>query len=400
MIQGKIKRFVYFGCCAVASGVNKLWPKSKNKIVFFSTTNLYDNTEALFRYLVEHNYQTKYKIVCAVKNPNDYKDLEEENISFKKVIYSMFQIMNSKYLFYHNEMLAISPSSKQVWVDFWHATTFKKINKMVDPDYNYDYFTYITATSELFRPIFAEAFGCELDRVIINGHPRNDDLFAQRDELAKLNVDKEGYQKVFMWVPTYRISFNQVYKDTDNDYIGETSLPLFLKKKDLEELNDYLAEHNVLMYIKVHPAQKREGFIFEDMSNLRYLFNDFIQNKNIKFYSLLKQMDTLITDYSSVFFDYLLLNRPIGFTVEDMQSYSHKRGFVFENPLDYMPGEKISSIEEFYEFINDCINGKDLYAKERNRVNELVNYYKDGENCKRILDFVGIKKEDRDEERG
>ena len=392
-----MKRFIYFSCCAVASGINKLWPKKKNKIVFFSTTNLYDNSEALFQYLVEENYQDKYKIICAVNNPQDYKHLKQKNISFIKVKSSLFQIMNTKYLFYHNEMLAIRPSRRQIWVDFWHATTFKNINKMLDPNYKYDYFTYITATSETFRPVFAEAFGCEMDRVIISGHPRNDYLFDNRDELAKLNVDKSVYHKIFMWAPTYRISYNEVYKDTDSRFVGETGLPIFLKRNELEQLNGHLARENSLMYIKIHPAQKRNGFIFEDMSNIRYLFNNTIDASNIKFYSLLKQMDVLITDYSSVFFDYLLLDRPIGFTIEDINFYASNRGFVFENPLDYMPGEKITSIDSFYLFINNCLNGKDYYKKERDHIKKLANYYTDGGNCKRILDFVGIKKDDRDE---
>lgn len=397
MIQGKMKRVIYFGCCAVVSGINKLWPKNKSKIVFFSTTNLYDNSEALFQHLVDHNYQEKYKIICAVRNPKDYSALEQKNVSFMKVTASIFQIMSAKYLFYHNEMLAVRPSRRQIWVDFWHATTFKKINKMVDPDYKYDYFTYLTATSETFRPIFAEAFGCELDRVIINGHPRNDYLFDDRDELKKLSVDKTSYNKVFMWVPTYRISFNQVYQDTDSTYIGETGLPILLKREELEKLNEYLKNENSLMYIKVHPAQKREGFLFEDMSNIRYLFNEAIDAANIKFYSLLKQMDVLITDYSSVFFDFLLLDRPIGFTIEDMDSYSANRGFVFEDPLEYMPGQKITSIEEFYSFMEDCFMDRDSYQKERNRINKLANHYTDGSSCKRILEFVGIKKDDGDE---
>ena len=400
MIQGKIKRAIYFSCCAVASGFNKLWPKNKNKIVFFSTTNLYDNSEALFQYLVDQNYQEKYKIICAVRNPQDYKELEKKNIVFKKVTTSLFHILNTKFLFYHNEMLAVRPSRKQIWVDFWHATTFKKINKMIDPDYKYDYFTYLIATSETYRPIFAEAFGCELDRIIINGHPRNDYLFDDRDELKKLNVDKSSYSKTFLWAPTYRVSFNQVFQDTDCSFIGETGLPIFLMKNELEQLNEFLEKENSLMYIKVHPAQKRKGFLFEDMSNIRYLFNDTIDAAKIKFYSLLKQMDVLITDYSSVFFDFLLLDRPIGFTIEDLNSYSENRGFVFDNPLDYMPGEKITSIPEFYSFINDCILGKDLYKEERKRINKLVNYYTDGKNCKRILDFVGVKKDNGDEKNG
>lgn len=393
MIQGKVKRKIYFTCGAVGSMINKIVPKKKNKIVFFSTTNLYDNSEALFQHLIENEYNGSYEIVCAVRNCEDYQHLNYKNVKFIKTYHSIFHILTCKYLFYHNEMLAIRPTKKQKWVDFWHATTFKKINKMIDPEYHYDYFTYITATSEAFRPIFAEAFGCELERVIINGHPRNDYLFDNRNELHKLNVKKEEYHKIIMWMPTYRISFNEVLHDTDKEFIGETGIPIFLQRKQLEEFNEYLKREKVLLYIKVHPAQKREGFILEDMSHIKYLFNDAIEEKGIRFYSLLKQMDAIVTDYSSVFFDYLLLNRPIGFTIEDLESYGKNRGFVFENPLDYMPGAKISSVEQFYEFVNDLLMGNDKYEKERLEINEFANYYKDNRSCQRILDYVGLKKD-------
>ena len=89
----------------------------------------------------------------------------------------------------------------------------------------------------------------------------------------------------------------------------------------------------------------------------------------------------------------MLLDRPIGFTLEDMDSYEDNRGFVFDNPLEYMPGEKIEDEDDFKSFILNCIEGIDNYKAERGKVNEKVNHYKDGNNCKRLLDMIGLKKE-------
>ena len=58
-------------------------------------------------------------------------------------------------------------------------------------------------------------------------------------------------------------------------------------------------------------------------------------------YVLLRNADALITDYSSAYFDYMLLNRPIAFTVEDIEEYRKKRGFVFDNPFEYMPVRRL-----------------------------------------------------------
>ncbi len=391
MVQGKVKRKAYFACCAVLSFINKFIPKSKNKILFFSTTNLYDNSEALFRFFTENGYAEKYNIVCAVRNPDDYAYLKTDKVKFISVFASVWAIMRAKYIFYHNEMLAIRPTKKQFSVDFWHATTFKKINKSIDPDYNYDYFTYITATSELYRPIFAESFGCELERVIVNGHPRNDYLFGDIDGLSMLGINKNRYNAVYMWVPTYRLSANEVWCDTDKRFLTETGLPIFGDRAEVTRLNDYLAEKNILLIIKLHPAQNTQYFDYTDHSNIMFLTNAILDNAKVPFYTVLKDIDALITDYSSVFFDYMLLDRPIGFTVDDLDSYSGHRGFVFENPLDYMAGAKIKNEQDFYAFLNDCYCGRDDYRAERAAVNEKVNHYKDGNNCRRITELAGIE---------
>ena len=62
-----------------------------------------------------------------------------------------------------------------------------------------------------------------------------------------------------------------------------------------------------------------------------------IQKQKMTVYTLLRNADGLITDYSSVYFDYMLLDRPIAFAIDDIKEYGDKRGFIFETPEDYMP---------------------------------------------------------------
>ena len=100
--------------------------------------------------------------------------------------------------------------------------------------------------------------------------------------------------------------------------------------------------------------------------------------------------DALITDYSSVFYDYLLLDRPIAFTINDLNEYADTRGFVFENPLQFMPGEKISTKHEFIRFLENVYQGDDRYQSKRKEINDFCNYYTDGNNCERILKMVGV----------
>lgn len=181
----------------------------------------------------------------------------------------------------------------------------------------------------------------------------------------------------------------------DTEYhTTETALPVFETWSDLSSLNDFLSENNILLLIKLHPLQEwNDGKTENNYSNIQFFSQKRFEKENLDLYEMLAYTDALITDYSSVYFDYLLKNKPIGFTITDLDAYKDTRGFVFDDPLNYMPGEKILNREDFVKFITDCKDGIDEYADDRNRVNDLCNYYKDDRNSKRILDFVGIDDE-------
>ena len=115
-------------------------------------------------------------------------------------------------------------------------------------------------------------------------------------------------------------------------------------------------------------------------------------------YSLLGRADALITDYSSVYFDYLLLDRPIGFAVGDMKDYEGERGFTVDNPYEYMPGEKFSDGEGMLEFVRSVFSGIDLYGAKRREMNDIFNKYQDGQKlpqscrgCRNKVNEMSIK---------
>lgn len=394
MVNGKSKRKLYFAGGKVLSVFNKVIPKKKNKILIFCKGELCDNSETLFEHLMEHKYDKKYEIVCAVGEPSDYKNLVKQNVKFVNLLSGVWEILTAGYIFYHGEILAIMPSKKQISVDYWHGTPLKKINLMLDKlgDYQYNFFTYLTAPSEMFRSIMAESFGCREEQVIIAGHPRNDDLFQKEDEIHKLEIDKNKYRKIFAWLPTYRASRDNLIQDSSAVFVKNGGIPLFHTKESFQKLNEYMKEKNSMLLIKLHPAQNIEALNVKDMSHIKILTNAYLSQKRIRLYRLLKDTDALITDYSSVYFDYLLLDKPEAFIIEDMKEYKNHRGFVVDNPLDYMPGDKILSQKEFYGFIEDCLNGKDLYKEKRQEIGDKVNHFQGTGNCARLLKAVNIRR--------
>ena len=198
---------------------------------------------------------------------------------------------------------------------------------------------------------------------------------------------KESDCKLIVWTPTFRQSSYLGYDDSADCSI----LPLFQEEEWLE-LNQILAENGVRLVAKLHPLQDVGSFTHYELSNLSIYSGKYFTEQGGNLYSMLAQSDALISDYSSVYLEYLVLDRPVCFTVGDITEYSGKRGFVFDDPQAFMPGDQLQCKEELYQFIRDIAQGVDQHKAERNKVNTLVNQYQDANNCQRILDISGIRK--------
>ena len=142
--------------------------------------------------------------------------------------------------------------------------------------------------------------------------------------------------------------------------------------------------------IKFHPMQDIGNNNFSHLKNIRFYSNNEF-SKKFDLYELLKQTDALITDYSSVFYDYLLLDKPIGFTEDDQQQYTGNRGFAVDNPNDFKPGMRICAKEDLVKFITDVALDIDDYKEKRKKINHLSNQYQDGKNCERTLAAGRVK---------
>ena len=397
MVKGKWKRKIYFTGGKVLSVLSRLIPKDPKRVCFFCKSGLDDNSEALFRYMMEQGYAGPYRIDCVVDDPAQYPQWKNSHVSMMTVRKSLWPLLRSRYLFCHGEMVAIMPTKKQVSVNYWHGTPLKKINGMMEKlgDYRYDFFTYITAAAPAFRKIFAEAFGCREEQVLINGHPRNDYLFRDSDVLSRFGIRRESFRKIFLWMPTYRKSRDGFIRDGEQFSDRTGDIPLMERKEDLRELEQFLGEQHAYLFLKMHPAQdlSRLDPDLRKFKHFCFLTNEDMRRYGVPLYSLVREADALITDYSSIYFDYLLLDRPIGFILADLDSYEEHRGFVVENPLDYMPGPKIYEKEEFFAFLGDVLEERDEYKSERARINSQVNYYQDGQNCERLLRMIHLEKE-------
>ncbi len=354
--------------------INKFIKKDKKLIFFYSNLGFRDNVKAFYDFLIENKYNEQYKIVVSINDVENYNKKSPSNVTFVNNIKGISYFMKSKYAFYCFGKYPIKPSKKQMVVNLWHGTPLKKIGNLEVgcEKIDYNYFTKVLTNSEMYKPIMAQIFGCSEDNVVVMGNPRNDEMFKE-DKMWDISI-RRGANKVIMWLPTYR--------DNNKDFLIST-----LDEQQLEELNEFLKNVNARMIIKLHPLQNKD-VVRKKYSFIEFIAEDELIKQGITVYTLLRNADALITDYSSVYFDYMLLDRPIAFATEDMDNYSKDRGFIFENPKEYMPGMEIKTLIDVEKFISEIINEQDSFKEKRREINHKVNFYKDGNCCERIAQMV------------
>lgn len=367
--------------------------KKRDIILFFTNNSDFnDNNKALLKYLIRNQFYKKYKIIYSSKDNNKYSDFKE--VKYISTYFAPFYFLFSKYCFYDTGTLKIKPSSCQNVISLWHGVPLKKIgifaNEQSSKLDRYNDFTKILVPSEELKKIYLDCFSCQENQILINGFPRNDYLFFKDIKIIeKLKINYKN--KNIIWMPTFRKSLNGRY--SDSSYFEQNwDLPIFESIEKLKELDKYLDDLDITITLKLHPYSILNNQIekFNNFNNINIVSNNILNSKSILTYEFLALFDALITDYSSVFFDFLLTDKKIAFTVDDMDSYNNNRGFTVDNPKDFLVGEKIENITDFYKYIDNFLQ-TDNYKKDREILKEKIHKYQDSNSTKRLLDFIGLK---------
>jgi CDP-glycerol glycerophosphotransferase len=252
---------------------------------------------------------------------------------------------------------------KRLIINLWHGVPLKKI-ALLDPNLKKaariyfkkifsENYTCILTTSHELIPLMARSFAVSEDKIKVWGQPRNDGLFQKndcREILGQLFPDLPEYTKTVLYAPTFR------------DY-GQVQLFPF-KDFDQEQLEAFLEEKNMLLFIRTHVAEQGSAAPYLG-KRIRFLGNE--QAEDVT--GILNIFDCLITDYSSIYIDYLLTDKPMIFLPYDRQQYLDGRGMNFDYD-DVTPGPKP---ETFNDFLDALSPKEDFWKSERTRVNRLFN---------------------------
>ena len=363
-------------------------PKRKNQFVFSSFPDVSDNSYGMFQYIYQlyKNDEVKFTwLISDISQVENYRaritnemklsDENFNNIQFveKNSIQGLLYYIRAKYVFFtHGLYPQIKLPHAHVLINLWHGMPLKRIGYLDNNNKSVPLSTYVISTSEFFQNFMSQAFSQNIKSTLISGQPRNDLMFINQNTLMKLGIEKKSYNKVFLWTPTYRKS---IIGDLRND--GQVTNELPVIDHNINELNEILKEIHSFMIIKLHPMDILTLNKFDNFSNLVFLINSDLDRKECSLYALLGEVDVLLTDFSSIYIDYLLLDRPIGFVMDDFDKYENSRGFVMENPKDYMPGQFITQKKELFKFLKNCVNRIDDFHPERKNINKIFNIQKD-----------------------
>ena len=125
-----------------------------------------------------------------------------------------------------------------------------------------------------------------------------------------------------------------------------------------------------------------------NLSNLVLINDAFLAEHHVMNYELMGKADALLTDYSSVYHDYLLLNRPIGLCWDDYEEFARREGFVVDVDTVLAPGEKIYTTEDLCGFINRLAAGEDRLREVRTEVRNMIHDYQDADSSRRVVDYI------------
>ncbi|GIU71188.1 MAG: hypothetical protein KatS3mg003_0667 [Candidatus Nitrosocaldaceae archaeon] len=364
---------------------------SKNQflILLGSYNTFAGNTKTFYIYL--HKHKIAYDFYWITGNKYIYNLLKSNRLpvlylySFRAFIY----ILRANYLLLTHGPIDVSYFyfllGRFNMIQTWHGIPLKQISRnamkatfilrivnrlsrICDQCYKL-----ILATSIETKQIFMSAF--MNNNVEIIGYPRNDVLFNENIYLRFEDYNKKfslyNYNKVILYCPTFR------ERPTKKPFTDNF----------LEILNKYLVNNNIIMLIKKHPYDKHINIA--KYSNIIDISNDVIDLQD-----LLINVDILITDYSSVMFDFVLLDRPIIFYPYDINEYIKDcRGLYYDyfkevpGPFAYDEQELLYLISNIY----DLFNNND-YILRYQKFKDKFHYYKDGRSCERLLQFLTRQK--------
>lgn len=359
-----------------------------NRILYQSRDgkSMSDSPYAIFKYILPNPKYKDYTHVWACESNEVRKYYKKKYKHLKQVDFVVIhgqeylkELAQCKYLI-NNSSFSIYFCAKpeQIYINTWHGTPLKYLgldleNSLVavqNLTRNFLHTEYLLTQNKHTTSIFKRAFqldGIYEGEILEDGYPRTDLTLnkskseMKKEILAENKKIKFNRPKNLLFAPTYRGDFMDPADNIDE---------LFNSVEKLDESTEY----NILL--KVHPFLYQN--IIEDGRFEKYLIPDTLDPNEI-----LSIADLLVTDYSSIFFDFLVTNKPIIFYTSDYEKYTKERGLYMD--VDSLPGPTTTNIENLIKTINNRLYNNEKYNELYEKYKKTYVPFDDGNVTKRIV---------------
>ena len=354
-------------------GLSSFVPRNEKSWVFGSFGGSFnDNSKYLYLYITDNNPEILATWISG--NKSTVKMLQAKGLKsyYKWSICGLYYSLTAKYYVYNSYVSDINnwTHGNTIRINLWHGIPIKKIEfdikkGIISHIFNHSFkskFYYsnhytkpnlILSTSKTVSSLLASAFRVNSSQCLEYGYPRNDILFYSTKELIghikkyepieTLQLIKQinSFNKTYVYMPTWR--------DDGSDFILDSKI-------DFNLLDKILRKNNELFILKLHNNTKLPV-------NLDSYNNISIFNNKSDIYPVLPFTDTLITDYSSICFDYKLMKKPVIFFCFDKERYIKNRDLYFDYD-DIIKNELVAN--DFKELIT-IIDNKDSINYQNNQ---------------------------------
>jgi CDP-glycerol glycerophosphotransferase len=375
------KRLPYLALAAV----NRLVPKVPGKVVLHSTVDVEDGVLAVAEELAARGHRA----TVLLEKPHRGAVLRSVSPVPVRAVPKWSARGLAHYLTARHVMTTsnihgnVRPPRSQNVVALWHGEPPSKATGLFEGSGGLRA-SYAPVCSTVGRAYRSAELDVHPLRVPIVGAPRNDRMLrVDAAAVRRTLLGDDAGRTTFLWMPSYRMTDFGGLLRTDAAGAGPPFPP-----HDVRRLDDWLAERGARVVVKVH---HRDVDSFSgDHRALRVLRQGELEQRGLTIYQALAAFDALITDMSSVWVDYLLLDKPIIYAFPDVEAYRTGRGLNLEPYEQWVPGPFARTTDELLHALGDVVHGRDPMADERRRARLRFHQFHDDASAARLLDGLGL----------
>lgn len=373
-------------------------PVKKNVILFESNLgrNYTGNPRAVYEEMVRQGLDQEYECIWFFENPRKKIPGNAKIVKRARFQYLYYMAIAKVWLFDCRQPEFLIKRKETSYIQTWHGTPLKKlaldmeqIDSVVSSsieEYHEQFrkntatWDYLISQNHFSTETFKRCFDFADKPIFEVGYPRNDILFRGNNKEYIEKIKKHYHipldKKVILYAPTWRD--NEFYVQGCYKFVS----PLDFKKAQAELGDEYvfLVKYHYLVSDKIDWSEYK-GFV--------YSFNEKIDISRLYLIA-----DMLITDYSSVMFDYSILKRPMLFFAYDLEDYENNlRGFYFDflkeapGPISKTTDQLILDIKQY-----DAKKWKEKYEKFSRKYNSADDGMASKKIVEKIKEFIGDKK--------